>query len=718
MPRDPSQLDVTGRPIALRSIDLDVFFRPRTVAVIGASDTPGRPNTAMTRRVRAWSEAAGAAFHPVNRNRTEVDGLPCLPSLADVPGDIDLAVILTGDAVRALEGAIEKKAKFAVIFAAGFAEVGGEGERLQSQVAELIAGSDIHLLGPNTNLNAFETFRDDLPGPAIALITQSGHQGRPIFQGQDLGIAMSHWAPTGNEVDLEFADFAAYFADQPQVGVVAGYIEGFKDGRTLMLAADHAARAGVPIVAVKVGRTEEGRSMAKAHTGHLTGADAVISAVFRQLGVTRVDGLDELLDTSALLARAKPPRPEPSRPSGQADGVCIYAISGGTGAHMADMAAAAGLRLPPLTEETQRQLHEWIPTYLRVSNPVDNGGPPSSDWRGRKILDALVADPNVDLIICPITGALASMSKPLAQDLVDVSKTTDKPICVIWGSPVEDDPAYKDVLLHSQVPMFRTFGNCVRAVRAYFDYHAFRRRYESPFDAVATRPSPAARRARPLLEAGRPLSEHRSKQILAAYGIPVSNDVLVTSGAEAARAAEAIGLPVVMKLCSPDLLHKSDLGLVRVGLGTTREVRATYRELVERAEEAAPAAEIDGVLVSEMVEGGVEAVVGVAHDELFGPTVMVGLGGIFVEVLRDVSFRVPPFGQEEARRMVEELRAYPLLSGARGRRPVDVKALVKVIMKVQRLAVDLSGEIVELDINPLVLRPRGAVALDALVSCR
>jgi acyl-CoA synthetase (NDP forming) len=198
----------------------------------------------------------------------------------------------------------------------------------------------------------------------------------------------------------------------------------------------------------------------------------------------------------------------------------------------------------------------------------------------------------------------------------------------------------------------------------------------------------------------------------------VSNDVLVTSGAEAARAAEAIGLPVVMKLSSPDLLHKSDLGLVRVGLATTREVRATYRELVERAQEAAPDAEIEGVLVSEMVEGGVEAVVGVAHDDLFGPTVMVGLGGIFVEVLRDVSFRVPPFDKEEARRMVEELRAYPLLSGARGRRAVDVKALVNVIMKVQRLAVDLSGEIVELDINPLVLRPKGAVALDALVSCR
>src|SRR5438477_3943926 len=429
MPRPPSQLDVTGRPVALRSIDLDVFFHPRTVAVIGASDTPARPNTAMTRKIRAWAEEAGSAVHPVNPNRTEVDGLACRPTLADVPGDVDLAVILVGDAVQALEEAIEKKARFAVIFAAGFAEVGGEGERLQSRLAELVAGSDIHLLGPNTNLNAFETFRQDLPPPKIALITQSGHQGRPIFQGQDLGIAMSHWAPTGNEVDLEFADFARYFADQPDVGAVVAYIEGFKDGRTLMEAADHAAQRGVPMVIVKVGRTEAGRSMAKSHTGHLTGSDAVTNAVFRQFGVTRVDGLDELQDTAALLARA-------AKPNG--NGVCIYAISGGTGAHIADLAAAAGLRLPDLAAETQAALHEWIPAYLRVSNPVDNGGAPSADWRGRKILDAIVADPNVDVIICPITGGLASMLKPLARDLVDVAEATDKPICVIWGSPVTE----------------------------------------------------------------------------------------------------------------------------------------------------------------------------------------------------------------------------------------------------------------------------------------
>src|SRR3954469_24661706 len=431
--------------------DLDSFFHPRSVAVLGASDTPNKPTSAMTRKIRAWSEQFGAAFHPVNPNRESVDGVPCHQSIDDVPGEVDLAVILTGNAIEAFESVLDKKPKFAVIFAAGFAEVGADGEREQARLAEIVHGSKTRLLGPNTNLNAFETFRDDLEGKRLALITQSGHQGRPIFQAQDLGLPMSHWAPTGNEVDLEFADFARYFADQPDIGVIVAYIEGFKDGRTLMEAADHAAQQGVPIVMVKVGRTAAGQSMAKSHTGHLTGSDAVTNAVFRQFGVTRVDGLDELQDTAAMLVRSAPPK---------GDGVCVYAISGGTGAHMADLASAAGLQLPELTDETQHQLHEWIPTYLRVSNPVDNGGAPSADWRGRKILDALVADPNVDVIICPITGALASMSKPLARDLIEVAETTDKPICVIWGSPVsEGEKAYEMLLSSPKIVTFRTFAN-------------------------------------------------------------------------------------------------------------------------------------------------------------------------------------------------------------------------------------------------------------------
>jgi acyl-CoA synthetase (NDP forming) len=695
--------DATGRPTALRDVDLDRFFRPRTVAVVGASDTPRKPNTAMWKKLRTWGETHGAQVVPVNPNRDELDGLPCYKTLFDVPGDIDLAAILVGDAVRVLEEAIERKIAFAVVFAAGFSEVGAEGEKLQARVASLIAASDTHLLGPNTNLNAFEVYRDELPGKRLALITQSGHQGRPIYQAhEDLGVAMSHWAPTGNEADMEFADFARWFTDQDDIGAVAAYIEGFKDGRTLQLAADHAAQRGVPIVCVKVGRTEEGQSMAKAHTGHLTGADDVVSAVFRQYGVTRVDGLDELTETSALMCRAASPK---------GDGVCIYAISGGTGAHMADLAAATGLRLPDLTAKTQKTLRQWIPDYLRVSNPVDNGGAPSGDERGRKLLDTIVADSNIDLVICPITGALPSMANRLSQDLADVAETTDKPICVIWGSPTYDHEAYRILRASSKVVLFHTFGNCVRAVKSYFDYHAFRDRYRSPFAKPVLEPSAAAKPARALLRPDAALSEFESKQLLAAYGIPVTNERLCTTRSEAAKAAEAIGLPVVLKVSSSKILHKSDAGLVKVGLTSSKEVKAAFDEIM-----AAKGAE--GVLVSELVPSGVETVVGMAQDDLFGPTVMFGLGGVFVEVLKDVTFRVPPFDRDEARRMVEEVKGYPLLTGARGRKKADVKALVDVILKVQRLAIDLADDVSELDINPLVVLPKGAVALDALVVCR
>ena len=701
-------VDVTGRPTELRDVDLRGFFAPQTVAVIGASDNPKRPNAAMTRKIVAWAEEHGATVHLVNPNRDTIDGRPCFTSVLDVPGDVDLAVILVRDAVDAYEAVLAKKARFAVIFSAGFAESGAAGAELQDRLEALVATADTRLLGPNTNLNAFESFTEGNPGRAVALITQSGHQGRPIFQAQDLGLRLSAWAPTGNEVDLEFADFARWFADQPEVGVIAAYIEGFKDGRTLMLAADHAAQQGVPVVVVKVGKTAEGASMAQSHTGHLTGRDGVTSAVFRQFGVIRVDGLDELQDTAMLLSRAAPPT---------TDGVCIYAISGGTGAHLADLASAGGLRIPDLTEATQTALREWIPGYLRVSNPVDCGGAPSADWRGRKILDALLADPNVGVLVCPITGALPTMSRPLAEDLVAAAATTDKPIVVIWGSPLTDDPAYVGVLVPSGLPVFRTFGNCVGAVKAYFDHHEFRARHASPFAKPVRSRSPAAPLADALLANSRsgtgPLSEFESKGVLAAYGIPVTDDKLCHSPAEAVKAASALGYPVVMKACSADLAHKSDLGLVVVDIGSAAEVRRTYADLVERSP-VVP----DGILVCPTAAPGVECAVGVSHDALFGPVVMFGLGGVLVEVLGDVSFRVPPFDRAEAGRMIREVKGFPLLTGVRGQAKADLKALVDVILKVQRLAVDHTDTIAELDINPLVVHPTGATALDALIVSR
>ncbi|WP_399089381.1 acetate--CoA ligase family protein [Streptomyces sp. BBFR2] len=709
-PPGPSDdLDVSGRPLSAPVPDLDRFFRPTSVAVVGASDSEGRPNTGITRQLIAWADRVGARLHPVNPGRTAVFGRPCCPTVADLPEPVDLAVLLVADPAPVIEQLPAAGARFAVAFASGFAETGEDGAAAQERLADAVRRSGVRLLGPNTNLNAFEKFRDDLDGPAIALITQSGHQGRPVFALQELGIRLSHWAPTGNEADLETADFLSYFASRPETGAIAAYVEGLKDGRSFLLAADHAARRGVPVVAVKVGRTETGARTAASHTGKLTGADGVIDAAMRQFGVIRVDGLDQLQDTAALLARARKPL---------ADGVAVYSISGGTGAHFADLATAAGLRLPVLSDAKQTELHQWIPDYLNVANPIDNGGHPVGDHRGPKIIDAILDDPSIGVLICPITGPFPPMSDKLAQDLVAAAERTDKLVCVVWGSPVGTEEAYRTTLLgSSRVATFRTFGNCVTAVRAYLGHHRFTDGYRSPFDDAPRTLSPSARKARALLRPGTQLSEHAAKQLLRAYGIRVPREQLVTSAAAAVRAASLVGYPVVMKASGPRLAHKSELGLVKVGLTSASQVRDAYRELTEIAR--CEGAELDGVLVCQMIERGVEMVVGVTRDSLFGPTVTVGLGGVLVEVLRDVAVGVPPFGEEQARTMLGELRGHALLEGVRGAPPADVDALVEVVLRVQRMALELDGDLAELDINPLVVLPRGqgAVALDALAVC-
>ncbi|MFB6808608.1 acetate--CoA ligase family protein [Streptomyces sp. NPDC056387] len=707
---DTVAVDVSGRPLHADVPDLDRLFRPESVAVIGASDAEGRPNTGITRQLIAWAERVGARIHPVHPTRPTVFGLACHASVADLPEQVDLAVLLVGDPLPVIEELAEAKVKFAVAFASGFAETGDAGAAAQDRLAAAVRRSGLRLLGPNTNLNAFEEFRDDLDGPAIALITQSGHQGRPVYTLQELGIRLSHWAPTGNEADLETSDFISYFAEQPEVGAIACYVEGLKDGRSFLLAADRAARNGVPVVAVKVGRTETGAQTAASHTGKLTGADTVVDAAMRQFGVIRVDGLDELQDTAALLARARTP---------QAEGVVVYSISGGTGAHFSDLATEAGLSLPTLSPAKQDELHQWIPQYLNVANPVDNGGHPVGDWRGRKIIDAILADPSVGVLICPITGPFPPMSDKLAQDLVDAAEQSDKLVCVVWGSPVGTEEAYRTTLLgSSRVATFRTFGNCITAVRAYLGHHRFTAAYRSPFEDAPRTPSPSYRKAQALMRPGQQLSEHAAKQLLRAYGIRVPREQLVTSAAAAVRAAGLVGYPVVMKASGPQLAHKTELGLVKIGLTSASQIRDAYRELTDIARyENVP---LDGILVCQMVERGVEMVVGVTQDDLFGPTVTVGLGGVLVEVLHDAAVRVPPFGEDQARAMLSELRGRALLEGVRGAPPADVDALVEVVLRVQRMALELGGSLAELDVNPLMVLPRGqgAVALDALAVCR
>ncbi len=684
----------------LRDVPLDRFFHPRVVAFVGASATKGSSTRLLYYTVKRKVEAEGGVVHPVNPGRDEIDGVRCYHSIHEIEGPIDLAVIAAGDPVDILEDVVVKRPTFAMIFAAGFAESGDEGEALQARLRDIVRDSGVFLLGPNTTLNSFLPLRSDLAGQGLALISHSGHQGRHIWQGQDIGIPMAYWAPTGNEVDLEFADFVNYFARQPSVGAICGYVEGFKHGPKLRQAAEVALEAGVPLVLIKVGLSELGQSAAMSHTAHLAGSDAVADSVFDQLGIVRVHGIDELLYTSALLARSAPPT---------ANGVCVYGISGGTLAHLSDLLVAHGVPVPPLTDATQEALRQWIPGYLRVSNPVDSGGAPSGDWRGKEILKALIADPNVGVVVCPFVANAYQLSDAIVADVVELAATTDKPLCLVWGSPAAEEPAYREILATSSVITFRTFGQCVTALKGYLGYHEARARLLAEPAVEPTAHLPAD------LPADRTLTEAAAKDLLSTYGIPVTAERVVRSAEAAATAADELGYPVVAKIHSADIAHKSDLGLVRLGLATRQAVVTAYGELTARAAEVAHEADIDGVLIAGEVVGGVETVLGLTHDEVFGPVVMFGLGGIFTEVLADVAFRMPPFGPGEARRMIDGIRGRALLDGVRGQPPVDRDALVEAIMAVQRLSLDHAEEIAELDVNPLVARPEGVVALDALV---
>ncbi|WP_221177347.1 acetate--CoA ligase family protein [Nocardioides marmoriginsengisoli] len=681
---------------------LDHFFRPRSVAVVGASDTPGRPAVMNWRMLRRWAEAVGADIHPVNPNRETVDGIRCVPDLDALDAPVDVVAVLAPDPEESVLAAGRNGAGFVVVFSAGYAETGPDGAAAQERLAELARKAGVRLLGPNTNLNAFELFRTDLDGPSIALISQSGHQGRPLFLLQENNVAVSHWAPTGNEADLEFADFAHWFAGRPEIGAIAAYVEGFKSGESLAAAARRCTETDTPLVLVKVGRSEVGARAAGSHTGKLGGSDRVAEGFFRQHGIIRVDALDQLGDTATMLARATAPR---------SDGVAIYSISGGTNAHLADLCADAGLRLAQLSEETVRLLRQWIPDYLEVANPVDCGGHPVGDERGIQILDALAADPDVGVLVCAIAGPFAPLSDLLVADLVALADRVEIPVCVIWGSPVGTEPALRDVLYgSSRVVTFRTSGNCVRALVAWRDWHHHRVRYAGtaqPAHAPARpeAPGPTTRRV---------LSEHASKALVAAAGIPVPREVLARSADEAVAAAASLGGPVVLKGCAEGLAHKSELGLVRLGIAGAEELRAEAIRMNAVLADGYAGPDT-GLLVAAQVDGGVELAIGLVRDPVFGAAVMVAAGGVLIELVDDVAFRVAPFGRDDAAAMVDELRSAVLLHGHRGSAAVDVEALLDAIMAVQALAGD-RPDLVELDLNPVLVRAEGVVALDAVAT--
>jgi acyl-CoA synthetase (NDP forming) len=688
--------------------DIERFLHPHGVAIVGGID---RNLSEEATRARYDVLFGADNWHLVSPKGGTIGALSVYENVAAIPAPIDLAVLNTPPAACAavIDECGARGVHFAIVFSSGFSEVGGEGVELEHQLAEAGRRSHVRIFGPNTNTNAFEP-QPEIPGyryGKIGLVTQSGHNGRPIVQGSVLNIAFSRQVPCGNEVDLDVCDFIEYFAYDADTTVIAGYIEGFRDVDRLRVALAAANAQGKPVVLLKIGSTSAGARMAASHTGHLTGSDAIVDGLFRQYNVVRVRDLDELLETAALLAKM-PARTGPN--------VALYSISGGSGTLMAEQAELAGVPMPRLSAETQARLHEILPAYLTVANPIDNGGTfvmqHPADVR-QKVLEIVLEDPAIDVLVVGVTGAMGVLSDPLCEDLRDMAaRGIAKPTVVTWNSPKTDEAGY-ELLVESQLPMFRSFRNCFAALARVNNWREANETLR--VRAPAVRALPAAAKAVLAESKDGVLDADRARTLLDAFKIPLAREATAQSAASAAAIANDFGYPVVMKIASPDFPHKSDAGLVRLGVPNAAATKANYVELVDRARKLDPAARIDGVLVQEMITDGVEVIIGVTRDEVLGHAILVGVGGIFTEIFADTSVRPLPVDETDVWQMLHELKGFALLDGARGRPKLDTKALVRTVLATAKMATALDDRLAELDLNPVLVRRKGVAAVDALV---
>jgi acetate---CoA ligase (ADP-forming) len=675
--------------------DLSLFYRPKSMAIVGAHDTRGGLAD-FTDQALQLARRVGARFYPINPKLPQVYGIDTLANVAALPEPVDVMCIFTGKPIEVLREAAAAgvRAKFVMVFASGFSELQTpDGYEREAQLVKAVHGIEARLIGPNTNMNAWAPLAER-PGQKVAVITHSGNQGRSVVELVNVGVGISYWAPTGNEADLEFTDFAELFARDQETAAVLAYLEGARSGDSLRSMAATAIEVGTPIAVVKVGRSAAGSSMAQSHTGHLTGSDEVWDAFFTQFGISRVTEMDELAELGAALARSAVPT---------ADGVVICSASGGAAAHVADLATMVGLHVPRLSEETQAALRDIVPSDYRVDNPVDNGGPAMFTGAGPKIWQLCLEDPAVGLMLCPVPASSPKLTDAVIDTLVAVAPTATKPILPIWLGPYEYGAGY-DRLWQAGLPVFRNIRNALNAARALINHPARNpelREVAKLVRGAAAEPG-LPRPSRPE-GAGRLLREKEATDWLEQRGFRFARHQPAGSADSAVAAARDIGYPVVVK--GTALAHKSEGGLVKTGLRTDEEVRAAASDILGKG--------AAGLLVARHESGGIEMLLGLSTDDVFGPVIVVGAGGVTAEAIRDVSRAVLPLTEATVNRMLSSLRIAPLLDGWRGQPPVDRAALVETIFKLGALAVD--GEVAELDINPLLVRPDGVVGLDALI---
>ena len=701
-------------------MNLAPLMKPASIAVVGASQR-------MTRATRVVANLktfgySGRIF-PINPKYREVLGLPCYPDLGSTPEPADTVVVaIPAEQVPGiLASAVESGVRGAVVLSSGFAEAGPAGQKRQAELERLAADRGLLICGPNCygvfniRLGA-ATFSADLAEPlqpgAVGLVSQSGGFSHAIgeYLMQQRAVGLSYIVSCGNQAGVTVEDYIAFLVEDDDTAVVGAFVEGFKKPETLRQAAARARALAKPIVMLKVGRSENARQAMLAHTGSLAGTPEIIEAVLRQSGIVQVSSINEMIDTLALLAAARHHTPRAWK-------VGILSGLGGECGRAADAADRAGVELPPLSAISVETMKGFMPDFANPRNPLDGTGAMYEDASlFPQLFDVMLRDEAVDVVAVnlrvnvPRPGGGAP-SRPFSRAMIEALPKNPGRLVLAFSSFAGGDLDQEVVraLADGGVPFLESTETAMLALRNAREHRRF---LDRPERAPSAAPSPRSRAG-----ASGTLSNTEAMQLLREFGVPLAQTIAVKDAAAAVTAADRLGYPVVLKIDSPDIAHKTDVGGVRVGCPDPAAVRVAFREMLVEVGRRVPTARLDGALVQRMIAGGREMILGVKTDPLFGPAVLCGFGGIFVEQLRDVSLRVPPIGPADAAAMIAELRGAAILSGARGRAPADTGALADAIVGVAALAEAHRQSLRALDINPLLVLDdgHGVVAVDWLI---
>ncbi|MBE0534459.1 MAG: acetate--CoA ligase family protein [Phycisphaerae bacterium] len=695
-------------------MSLESFFNPASVAIVGASRRPGKVGREIL--VNIVRGGYPGKIFPINPGVDSIDGLKCYPdltSIGEVP-ELVLIIVPAETVADVMRQCARIGSKSVVIITAGFKEVGAAGSQLEQEVLRIAHGAGIRVIGPNClgiidtvhKLNA--SFAGDLPGTgAIGYVSQSGALLAAILDmANAVGIGFSTLVSIGNKADMDELDIMQYLADCPETKVIAGYLENISDGNQFVREAEIISHAK-PVLLMKSGATGAGARAASSHTGSLAGSETAYECVFERAGIIRCNSIKTQFDFAQAFA---------TQPLPEGDSVVVITNAGGPGIMAADAIESQGLTFAKLSEETVQKLAAKLPAAANVNNPVDVLGDALAE-RYELALEIVMADKNVSAILVLLTPQAMTEVAATAEAIVKEAKNHNKPVFACFLGAEKVEPGLK-VLRRGQIPQYDSPESAVAAIKAMSDYHRWRHRPKRVVKLYPVNRRKVENIVERHLRLGiREIGEVESKEIIEAYGFVTPKGSIATTAEQAANIARQLGFPVVLKIWSPDIIHKSDVGGVRVGLKSAQEVMDAFDLMMFRVPKKMPEADILGVLVQEMCTEGKEVILGMHRDPHFGPMMMFGMGGIMVEVLKDVAFYLAPLTAVEAKQMLVNTRTYKMLTGVRGQAGVDIDAIAEALQRLSQLVTEFP-QILEMDINPFMVGPEGTtpIAVDARIS--